>query len=244
VEFVKDINSLLAMPSEFHQIVKGKRRPIQEHFGSALFPIVPSFDTGFGPVTIQRLAKAIIDREKLAGSLAQFYRLDPTTSARVQAKSPGKKRDALVEQETLLRLMLYDYACLESFGMPYKRLLAEVGKGIPGALFKVVQVDKTFVVGPYGASLIIKKQHEADWSFFEKLGDAIRRKPVEEQPYLFKAKLISAYLWDSAFAGASFASIVRALEGARVLAPSVVNPQSFAKMLNRQGLKRTKYNRK
>ena len=56
--------------------------------------------------------------------------------------------------------------------------------------------------------------------------------------------MICAYLWDSELAGVSFGTMVEALENGGVLAPSVVNPRSFAKMLNRLGLKRAQYNRK
>ncbi|MBK9304589.1 MAG: hypothetical protein IPM94_12060 [bacterium] len=139
---------------------------------------------------------------------------------------------------------MYDYACLQNYRMPYKRLLAEVGMGTPGALFKMVKVDKTFMVGPYGSNLIIKKQHEADWAFFEKLGEAVMQQPVDEPEYLFKAKLICAYLWETDLVGVSYPAMVEALEGAGVLARGSVDPRSFARMLNRHGLKRPRHNRK
>ena len=93
-------------------------------------------------------------------------------------------------------------------------------------------------------SLVILKQHEGDWGFFERLGEAVKQKPVDEPEYLFKAKLICAYLWESELARVSYAGMVSALEDAGVLGTGVENPRSFAKMLNRVGLKRALHNRK
>ena len=241
---VVDLNRMLAMPAKFHEIVKGQRRPIQEHFGRALFPIVPEFDTNLGSVSIQRLAKALIDGAEVSANLRHFYKFAPVKSPLAWLVPLDRtEHDPQVVHETLIRFMLYDYACVENYGMPYKRLLVDVGNRKSGALFNLVRVDKTFLVGPHGASLIILKQHEGDWAFFEKLGEAIKQKPLDEPAYLFKAKLICAYLWDSELVGVSFPAMVEALGEAGVLARGA-DPRSFAKTLNRQGLKRTQYNRK
>jgi hypothetical protein len=191
------------------------------------------------------LAKALIDREQVEANLRHFYSFAPVNRAEGWFANRTKTEyDPRLVHQTLIRFMLYDYACLMNFRLPYKRLLIEVGKRTPGALFKLVKVDKTFMVGPYGASLIMVKQHEADWEFFEKLGEAIKQKPLDEAEYLFKAKLICAYLWDSDLAGVSYGTMVEALEDAGVLPRGGVDPRSFAKMLNRQGLKRAQFNRK
>jgi hypothetical protein len=117
------------------------------------------------------------------------------------------------------------------------------GRPTPGALFKLVRVDKTFLAGRFGASVLMLKQHEGDWEFFKQLGEAIGQKPVDEPAYLFKAKLICAYFWETEFVEMSFGKIVEALKRADVLGAGV-DPRSFAKMLNRVGLRRSRYNRK
>ena len=245
LDSLSNINSLLAMPVEYHIISRGNRKPLHEHFGPAIFPIIPDFDIVIEPISIQRLAKALIERDNYEHNLRYFYSFMPNimnSDAMKKLESAGI--DPCVVHETLIRFLMYDYACLQNYKMPYKRLMAEVGMGTPGALFKMIKVDKTFMVGPYGSSLIIKKQHEADWAFFEKLGEAVQQKPVDEPEYLFKAKLICAYLWDTDLVGVSYPTMVEALEDAGVLARGSVDPRSFARMLNRHGLKRHPHNRK
>lgn len=241
---VENLNELLAMPAGFHEIVKGKRKPIQGHFGRALFPINPEFDTGIEPVTIKRLAKVLIERDRIEETGRYCYSFFPDDGSCAWGQPPNLSQyDTELVRQTLIRFMLYDYACLQNFRMPYKRLIAEVGKRTPGALFKLVKVDKSFLAGPFGSSLVIVKQHEADWGFFEKLGAAIAERPLDEPEYLFKAKLICAYLWDSALVGVSYPKMVAALEDADVLSRGT-DPRSFARTLNRQGLRREVHNRK
>jgi len=64
-----DLNTALSMPDGFHALVKGNRRPLREHYGTALFPIPMEFDIGFEPVTIVRLAKALIESRCLQDGL-------------------------------------------------------------------------------------------------------------------------------------------------------------------------------
>ncbi len=241
---VDDLNEILALPQGFHNVVRGNRDPIQAHFRKALFPIPPFFDTGLDPVTLVRLAKALIEDHLPQQELGRYYDFLPPQQALVGVYRIDRSGfDQELVNDSLLRFMYYDYACLHNCRMPYKRLLADVGMEKRGALFKLVQIDKTFLVGPYGSSLIIKKQHEADWAFFEKLGEAIKKKPVDEPPYLFKAKLICAYFWDDEFSKMSYPKIVAILEDAGVLAPGIVDPRALAKTLNRQGLKKTRHTR-
>jgi hypothetical protein len=232
------------MPGGFHEIVKGSRQPIQDHFRRALFPIPPEFDTGFGPVTLVRLAKALIVPGRVDRELAHYYDFIPPQPALIGIyKVDQTQFDPMLVRDTLLRFMYYDYACLHNCRKPYKRLMADVGMGTPGAFFKLVKIDKTFLTGPYGSSLVIKKQHEGDWAFFEKLGEAVKRKPVDEPPYLFKAKLICAFFWEDEFSKMSYPKMVAVLEEAGVLAPGIVDPRALAKTLNRQGLKKTRHTR-
>lgn len=239
------INEMLALPSEYQDLVKGKRCPLQNHFGETLHPIPSNFDTGQEQdFSIQLLARALIDPDCLRHGLGSFYLIMPS---KIRSHNKTNFDPETLDQDlvlgTLVRFMLYDYACLHNFGMPYKRLLAEVGMQTQGAIFKMVQVDKSFLAGPYGSSLIIKKQHEADWKFFEKLGEAIKKMPVNEPVYMFKAKLVVAYFWDEHFSKMPYPEIVRVLKKEKVL-PKMMPPENFRKMLNRVGLQKPQYNKK
>lgn len=234
---LEELNELLALPKEYQSLVCGKRKPLQNHFGKAIFPIPHNFDTGSEKITFIRLAKAFIEPDGLKYDLRRFYTFIPIDRGRPDS-SPY---DLDFVQDTLIRFMLYDYACLHNFQMPYKRLMVEVGNQTPGAFFKMVQVDKTFMTGPFGSSLIIKKQHEADWKFFEKLGEAIQKKPVNEPAYMFKAKLITAYLWEDYFLKMPYETIVKILKKEQIL-PRTMPPENFRKMLNRVGLVKSRYN--
>lgn len=244
LDWVENLNNALAMPNEYQALVRNNRKPIQDHFGDALFPIPSEFDTGVTEVTSQRLAKALIDPDSLNDGLGYFYVFMPPErefERKLRTGSGYSGSDLYVD--TMIRFMLYDYACLHNFRMPYKRLLVEVGKKTPGALFDLIQVDKTFLTCPVGSNIVTEKQHEADWEFFEKLGEAIKKKPLDEPEYMFRAKMICAYFWDTDFKDLSYRQMVEALEQADVFAPGVVDPRSLSKALNRQGLKKTRHTR-
>lgn len=236
---LEDLNCFWSLPQEYQKLTSDKRKPIQEHFGKAIFPIPSNFDTGFDDITFIRLAKALIEPDPIKHDLRRFYTFMPVD----HGQPSSKPYDPELVQNTLIRFMLYDYACLHNFKMPYKRLMVEVGKQTPGAFFKMVQVDKTFMTGPIGSNLIIQKQHQADWKFFKKLGEAIQKKPVDEPVYMFKAKLIAAYLWDDHFSKMPYPEMVRILKKEKIL-PKNVLQHNFKRMLQRVGIKKNRYNRK
>ena len=99
LSIVGNLNEMLAMPAEFQPIMKSKRRPIQEHFGSALFPIAPGFDTGFGPVTIQHLAESLIERQQVeaTGTRARIHLL----RMRPLHFGPKRRRSASANTSTI-----------------------------------------------------------------------------------------------------------------------------------------------
>lgn len=79
---------------------------------------------------------------------------------------------------------------------PLQNLVALAASGDDAALFKAVQIDKTLVDEEWVRIRIRKAQYSGDHKFFEQLGEAIRKTPLENDIEYGELLLILKFFWD------------------------------------------------
>jgi len=79
---------------------------------------------------------------------------------------------------------------------PLQHLMALAASGDDTALFKAVQIDKTLVDEEWVRVRIRKAQFSGDREFFEQLGEAIRKTPLENDIEYGELLLILKFFWN------------------------------------------------
>jgi hypothetical protein len=242
LELIDNLEENIILPVEWVEARKGRLRPLIDHFGKALCPAIRLMQ-GVYPVPIELCA------EVLTACLDEFPHID-----KIYAYYPEdeKKKNLKTEEEMfeyelfkrviLYKFLMYDYLCVLNYGKPYKKLMADAVYD-EGALLELLQVDKSFVTTPLFIQRIREKQLLGDWEYFDKIGKAIAKEPVRKDKYMFRAVILVARFWREKFRNMSYKKIAELLVEREIL-PKSVDIESFRKVLNRNGLKKERYNRK
>jgi len=154
-------------------------------------------------------------------------------------------RDPDVAPEVVERVRMLHYLAPLNFGRSFNDIWISARDGDEESLFALVQMDKSALYADEIRDIVVRKQYEGDWRFFEKLGKAIARPPLTGAARWHKAVLVVAYFWDDHFSRPEWPvpKIFRLLKDEGVLARQD-KLTAFRFRLNRAGLKKPLHNRK
>ena len=162
---VATVQNLLAFPATYVQEGAARLRAIARYTNGALMPWEPEWGPDLRTAGIREVSRVVL--KSLAGGEAVATASDVP---------PGDV--AVIKRQ----IMLYEAAAAVNFGCSMRRLWMEAGAGNEGALFRLVQLDKSFLTMPWCQGLIKRQVHLGDWAFFERLGKAVAAPPLLHPP--------------------------------------------------------------
>lgn len=129
---------------------------------------------------------------------------------------PAKERKN-VNELRLTRIMLinvYNTLSLLMHKRPMKKLIEEGRNGDDKALFKAIQIDKTLFNAEWVRKRIIKAQYKGDNKFFDKLGDAIKKTPLQNDVEYVEVLLVLMFFWKMGLYRLTIPELMKLLESA------------------------------
>jgi len=229
--FIDDIENLLAFPNDCLGCSGNPCLPLWNHYSSRVLKTWHN-----GPYLITSPPHPV----NLAWAVLQYEDCDE----RIRELAQDENRDE-DELSSLIfnRCKLLDFALMFNEAESLNSLCIGMRNGEEESILKVARVDKSLIATDWLRQYIIEKQYRGDWDFFERLGKALAKRPLKDQPYMLRAFVVVAYLWDEHFSKMPYPDMLSVLKENKVL-PKNTPLDTFRRMLNRRGLKKSRYNRK
>lgn len=150
-----------------------------------------------------------------------------------------KKCKKSIDKSRLDRLALimnssfqvYDHISQLTHKMPLKALIEQASNGNDEALFKAIQIDKALFDFEWVRKRIRKAMHSGDYQFFDNLGDAIKRTPLENDIEHGEIRLVLSFFWEMGLCRLNDAELMELLKASGVRVPC--NKDSFARLRRR-----------
>ena len=144
------------------------------------------------------------------------------------------KHKAKVDRTALLMNSLsqiYNHISQLTHKMPLKALIEQASNGNDEALFKAIQIDKTLFDFEWVRKRIRKAMLSGDYHFFDNLGDAIKRTPLENDIEHGEIRLILPFFWKMGLCRLNDAELMELLKASGVRVQC--NKESFARLRRR-----------
>lgn len=126
---------------------------------------------------------------------------------------------------------VYDRISQLTHKTPLKTLIEQASNGDDDALFKAIQIDKALFDFEWVRKRIRKAMHSGDYQFFDNLGDAIKRTPLENDIEHGEIRLVLSFFWEMGLCRLNDTELMELLKASGVRAPC--NKDSFARLRRR-----------
>jgi len=245
--FLNDLLTSLAFPPSYTEIKLEELEPLANHYiginPDKSIPIEPDSDT---KPDIRDIAKGLYNYLDVDKEVEEHLKLQENTNpedSEYESMAYKAREAAIIRPGSVMKSLLYEFVSILMFNTPIKTLYVDAMMGDEESLFKLLQIDKTALTTRWGNLWIREKQYDGDWDWFQKVGEAIAKLPMTNEPYLFQAVIVTAYLWDDYFSNMPWPEIVKSLKKEKIL-PRSMPPENFRKIVNRVGLQKPRYNEK
>jgi hypothetical protein len=239
--FLDDLSGHLAFPMTATVGVDSYLPPLYELYGEAQANEHESATPHV--VLLARRLSAFVEAEGA---------LDDESAARLVRRIHGTRfppalgnlGDIIWRRAVQERALIYDLAFVLNEGVGARALIESARNGNEDALLKLVKVDKSILGAPWAAAYLEQRQYAGDWAFFKRLGDRVRRCPINKGSGYAREVLIVALFWEEHFRHCTLEEIVALLKPYFPALDGAVDYGPFRKQLNRAGLKKPRHNRK
>lgn len=245
VAYLDDLERLLSVPRFHDSVGLSMRLPAHVYYMSGLLWQSTNDDEGISYIV--RLANRACDihdntAEILHASVRNLIHRVQEAPSPLQPCGQGSALGAFDPRNIALHLerraMVYDLISMIAHKKPIVVLWEAARHGDPQAFVDLVRIDKSALLAEEFAHYLIDGQHDADWIFFKKLGDAIRNHPVRGRAFPMTSVILTARFWDEEFHDWPHADLVRFLIDQGVLPRTASGHGSYLRTIAALGLRK------
>ncbi len=148
-----------------------------------------------------------------------------------QEINPTGKKEDVSKALPMVLASVYDTISRLTHKRPIRELLNEAHGGDDEALFKAVQIDKMTINHEWARKRIRKAMLSGDSSFFDKLGSAIKKTPLDHDREYGELQLVLIMFWEMGLKRLSIDELMEVLVAGGLKLPK--NKDTFARLKNR-----------